>query len=185
MKTLHNKAPSGSRKYKTNVGKKDWKLSKTTVVRMRKVVANDNKEKTCNTWEGWQNMHPGGHGYSVLLKSARRLEPTAINSVSKVIQDGIGFTLLRSCDWSRKLAPSSPPIRFKSITSRNFVTRLFPRLGQFFFFKFELSWTLCDISSVLRGLTDYFEIVFLRHSIEMCSNEKETGDGFLKSNEFD
>lgn len=48
MKTLHNKAPSGSRKYKTNVDEKDWKLSKTTVVRMRKVVANDNKEKTCN-----------------------------------------------------------------------------------------------------------------------------------------
>lgn len=53
--------------------------------------------------------------------------------MSKVIQDGIGFTLLRSCDWSREHAPSSPPIRFKSITSRNVVTRLFPRLGQFFF----------------------------------------------------
>ena len=49
MKTLHNKAPSGSRKYVTKVGEKDWKLSKTTVVRMGKVVANDNKEKTCNT----------------------------------------------------------------------------------------------------------------------------------------
>ena len=184
MKTLHNKAPSGSRKYKTNVGEKDWKLSMTTVVRMRKVVANDNKEKTCNTWEGRQNMHPGGHGYSVLLKSARRLEPTAINSVSKVIQDGIGFTLLRSCDWSREHAPSSPPIRFKSITSRNVVTRLFPRLGQFFFkiwaFMNSLRNFLCS-----EGLNWLLWNCFLRHSIEMCSNEKETGDGFLKSNEFD
>ena len=39
------------------------------------------------------------------------------------------FTSL--CDWSRKLAPLSQPIRFKPKTNRDLVTHVFPRFKQF------------------------------------------------------
>ena len=39
------------------------------------------------------------------------------------------FTVL--CEWSRKLAPPSKPIRYKTKTNRDLVTRVFPRLERF------------------------------------------------------
>ena len=53
------------------------------------------------------------------------------------------FTTL--CDWSRKLAPSSQPIRSKTKTNRDLVTGVFPRLREFTCVYFEFSLVRCDI----------------------------------------
>ena len=52
------------------------------------------------------------------------------------------FTSLR--DWSRKLAPLSPPIRFKTKTNCDLVARVFPRFRQFACFCFEFPLVLRD-----------------------------------------
>ena len=60
--------------------------------------------------------------------------------VSKVIRDCTGFALLSTlCDWSRKLAPPSQPIRCKSKTNRDLVTRVFPRSRPVTCIDFEFS----------------------------------------------
>ena len=43
------------------------------------------------------------------------------------------------CDWSRKLAPLSQPIRLKPKTNRDLVTHVFPRFKQFACLYFEFS----------------------------------------------
>ena len=58
--------------------------------------------------------------------------------------DWFCFTTL--CDWSRKLAPPSQPIRCKTKTNRDLVTHVFPRLRlpvTCAFFEFPLA--PCDI----------------------------------------
>ena len=60
------------------------------------------------------------------------------------------FCFTRLCDWSRKLAPSSQPIRRKTKTNRDLVTRVFPRL---------------------RPVTCiYFEFSLVRSNIYLCSD---------------
>ena len=63
--------------------------------------------------------------------------------VGKSITFWFCFTSLR--DWSRKLAPLSPPIRFKTKTDCDLVARVFPRFRQFACFCFEFSLALRDI----------------------------------------
>ena len=41
------------------------------------------------------------------------------------------FCLTSPCDWSRKFAPPSKPIRFKTRTNRDLVTRVFPPFMQY------------------------------------------------------
>ena len=53
------------------------------------------------------------------------------------------FTML--CDWSRKLAQSSQPIRRRTKTNRNLITRVFPRLRPVTCIYFEFSLVHCDI----------------------------------------
>ena len=43
------------------------------------------------------------------------------------------------CDWSRKLAPLSRPIRYKTETSQELVARVFPRFAQSARLYFEFS----------------------------------------------
>lgn len=65
-----------------------------------------------------------------------RIRPRAIYSVCRK-QSEIAMVYLTSlCDWSRKLAPLSQPIRLKSKTHHGLVTRVFPRyeqLARFYF----------------------------------------------------
>ena len=48
-------------------------------------------------------------------------------------------------DWSRKLAPLSQPIRCKTKTNRDLVTRVFPRLRPVTYVYFEFSLAPSDI----------------------------------------
>ena len=77
--------------------------------------------------------------------------------LSKVIQ-GCGlrwFCFSSLCNWSRKLAPTSQPIRCKTkIKHDDLVTRVFPRFKQFGCFHFEFSMAPCDISFLLIGCCD-------------------------------
>ena len=41
------------------------------------------------------------------------------------------FCFTSFCDWSRKLAPLSQPIRFKTLIKRDLVIRVLPRFKQF------------------------------------------------------
>ena len=53
------------------------------------------------------------------------------------------FTVL--CEWSRKLAPPSKPIRYKTKTNRDLVTRVFPRLRLVTCVYFDFSLAPSDI----------------------------------------
>ena len=53
------------------------------------------------------------------------------------------FTVL--CEWSRKLAPPSKPIRYKTKTNRDLVTRVFPRLRPVTCVYFDFSLAPSDI----------------------------------------
>ena len=53
------------------------------------------------------------------------------------------FTTL--CDWSRKLAPPSQPIRYKTKTNHDLVTRVFPRLRLVTCIYFRFSLVRSDI----------------------------------------
>ena len=55
------------------------------------------------------------------------------------------FYFTAFCDWFRKLVPPSQPIRCKTKTNRDLVTRVFPRLRQFTCIYFEFSLAPCDI----------------------------------------
>ena len=61
------------------------------------------------------------------------------------------FTSL--CDWSRKLAPLSQPIRFKPKTNRDLVTHVFPRFKQFACLFLSSHTSLCDWSRKLAPLS--------------------------------
>ena len=49
------------------------------------------------------------------------------------------------CDWFRKLAPLSPPIRWKTEINRDLVIRIFPRPRQLVFNYSEISLAPYDI----------------------------------------
>ena len=49
-------------------------------------------------------------------------------------------------DWSRKLAPSSQPIRYKTKNKRGMVNRVFPRFKQLACFNFEFSLANDDVN---------------------------------------
>ena len=70
------------------------------------------------------------------------------------------FCVATLCDWSRKLAPPSRPIRCKTKTNRDLVTRVFPRLRLVTRVYFELSLAPCDMTFVLIGRCDYFGFGF-------------------------
>ena len=53
------------------------------------------------------------------------------------------FTVL--CEWSRKLAPPSKPIRYKTKTNRDLVTRVFPRLRSVTCVYFDFSLASSDV----------------------------------------
>ena len=75
--------------------------------------------------------------------------------MSKVIRDCNGFTLTMLCDWPRKLAPPSQPIRCKTETNRDFFTRVFPRLRPVTCV-LSSRWLLLIFSFVLIGRCGYF-----------------------------
>ena len=58
-----------------------------------------------------------------------------------MILDCFGFALTLLCDWSRKIAPLAQPIKYKTKTNSNSVTRVFPRfkLAGCFYHEFSLA----------------------------------------------
>ena len=56
------------------------------------------------------------------------------------------FWLTLLSDWSRKLAPSSQPIRYKTKNKRGMVNRVFPRFKQLACFNFEFSLANDDVN---------------------------------------
>ena len=77
-----------------------------------------------------------------------------------MIRDDIGFALIRSVILSviGKLAPPSQPIRCKTKSNHDLVTRVFPRLKRMCLHVFTLSshWLLVMLTFVLIGRCDYF-----------------------------
>ena len=71
------------------------------------------------------------------------------NWVSKIIRNYIGFaftfTFTSLCDWSKTLTPLSQPIRCKTKTNHDLVTRVFPRFRQFGCFNLKFSLALPGI----------------------------------------
>ena len=86
-----------------------------------------------------------------------RIRPRAIYSVCRK-QSEIAMVYLTSlCDWSRKLALPSQPIKLITETKRSLVTHVFPRFRQFaWFFFFDFSLALNDIFPALIGCCDNF-----------------------------
>ena len=78
------------------------------------------------------------------------------------------FSFTLSCNWSRKLAPLSRPIRCKTKTKHNLVTRVFPRFRQFGCFYFEFSWLPYVFFLALISPFDYCGVI-LRRLIEKCA----------------
>lgn len=66
------------------------------------------------------------------------------SSVGKTFPDWFGVALLR-CYWSEKLAPLYQPIGFKTESSLDLVSRVFPRSKLFAWLYFESSLVPCDI----------------------------------------
>ena len=62
--------------------------------------------------------------------------------------------LLR-CDWLKKIAPLSQPIRSKTKTNRGFLARVFPRLTPVTFALSSDRFTVL-FASVVIGQSDYF-----------------------------
>ena len=58
-----------------------------------------------------------------------QLDRFSIDPLSKVIAELLWFCFTTLCDWFRKLAPPIQPIRYKTKTNRDLVTRFFPRLA--------------------------------------------------------
>ena len=61
--------------------------------------------------------------------TTRNITGAILHWVSKVFRNCYGFCFLSLCDWSRKLALFSQPIRFKTKTNPNLVTHGFPRVS--------------------------------------------------------
>ena len=80
------------------------------------------------------------------------------------------MTFQTFCDWSRKLAPTSRPIRRKTKTNRTCVTRVSRASGIFFCFSFAFSRAPCGSFFFLFDCGDHFELVS-RHLMEMHSNQ--------------
>ena len=76
------------------------------------------------------------------------------------------FTLL--CDWSRKLVPSSQPIRCKTKNSGDVVIRVFPRFKHYACFTLSPPWLTMMLIFVLIGRCDNFDFCF-QHSSENWS----------------
>ena len=71
-------------------------------------------------------------------------------------------------DWLKNLAPLSQPIRGKTKTNRDLLTRVSPRLVLHVFAS-SSNWFIGLSVSVVIGQSDYLVLV-LRHSIENLSN---------------
>ena len=76
---------------------------------------------------------------------------TVFNRVSKVIRNCFGFSLLRSVIGLKKLAPPSQPIRCKTNTNRDLVTRVLPRLPPVTCICSEFSLVHCVVYVVVIG----------------------------------
>ena len=97
-----------------------------------------------------------------------RIRPRAICSVCRK-QSEIAMVYLTSlCDWSRKLAPLSQPIKLKTETKRSLVTRVFPRFRQFaWFFSLSSHWLLMTFSPLWLAVVITLFLV-QQHPIESC-----------------
>ena len=94
--------------------------------------------------------------FSWIYLSPRAIFHRVSKAESKVINPGLlWFCFTALCDWSRKLAPPSQPIRSKTKTNRSLVIHVFPRLGAF---KFTLSfhWFLVILTFVLACVSGGF-----------------------------
>lgn len=72
----------------------------------------------------------------------------------------VWYCVAPHCDWSRKLAPLSQPIRCKTKTNQELVARVFSRVRKFRCFSFEFSLAFKSISFLLIGRFDYFGFGF-------------------------
>ena len=70
------------------------------------------------------------------------------------------FCFTSFCDWSRKLAPLSQPIRYKTETSQELVARVFPRFAQSACLYFEFSLKIKGIFLLVIGYYNYFGFGF-------------------------
>ena len=64
------------------------------------------------------------------------------SSLFCLIRVAFGFSLLIFCDWLKKLAPFSQPIRSKTKTNCVFVAHVFPRFVPFTCVCFDFDWFL-------------------------------------------
>ena len=87
----------------------------------------------------------------------------AIFNCVEIIPRQHRICLISLCDWFRKLAPLSHPIRFKFLkTNHDLVTRVFPRFGQFtcIYFNFLLA---LKVSFLLIGFCNF--LVLARNAV--------------------
>ena len=67
------------------------------------------------------------------------------------------FCFTSLCDWSKKLAPQSQPIKWKTKTNLSLVTRVFPLVKQVAPFTLSSYWLIMviELSGVQFGLKSY------------------------------
>ena len=68
----------------------------------------------------------------------------------------IGFFSYFLCDWARKFARLSQPIRCKTKANDGLIARVFPRFKQFGCFYYKFSSALKGFPILLNGLSSYF-----------------------------
>ena len=117
---------------------------------------------TSSTWRLWYlTAHPPGCSHDVVRNVLRchswppykdKIESILHVPLLEVIRNCCGFCFTTLCDWFKKLAPPTQPIRTK--TNGDSVGRVFPRLAPVTCFSFEL------FTSVVLGRCNWFGFDF-------------------------
>ena len=96
-------------------------------------------------------------------------------TITKFIPDCIGFALLR-CDWSRKLAPFSQPIRCKLKSTTTWSPAFSRALGRVVVFTLSSHWLLKVFSSLLIGCCNYcsFRFTSVNRTTLHIAKERDT-----------
>ena len=103
--------------------------------------------------------------WSVPWRTSRIRSSATLNAKWVTVINSCYFESILQGDWSKKIAPLSQLIRFR--TKTNYVTGVFLRSRQFVRFRFDLLLASCDISFLLIGCD--CSGFGLRHSIEKRS----------------
>ena len=118
----------------------------------------------CNFFSNWF-LHRIWLPWSVPWRTSRIHSSATLNAKWVTVINSCYFESILQGDWSKKIAPLSQLIRFR--TKTNYVTGVFLLSRQFVRFRSDLLLASCDISFLLIGC-DCFGFG-LRHSIEKRS----------------